>query len=488
MRSTDPNFCRYCARLIYGWGGQHGQYSESVEESSALQEMKQLSMSQVRLRIEFLLSKGYDKRVPIRMHEQSMMAHGEASTKLIATLSSSEKISSAQFLVQSTIVNLRSIFNYLGEELIPYLSAVPLEGVKSGFDLKEEFGLLLKTLSDDSIYQENNDGDLGYCAYDSEEEARLFEELDHLLETQERAEMFNGNSLKFMANSFQKAFLKISELEFVFRKVFKSFISKTKLPYSWYLCIQVCDAFRTDFSASDRSGQKEPTIASQSQLLRGLELLSISEVNVYELQEIFEDGKSSYEAECQKVEGYDSINIPLRHFIAGSEKLRSYLLALPSDPIYCALVNTQLSLYVSDQLVKLLSQDARIYDVSHINKMIYSSVSGDNLWYVVLSGKLRVHVMAMSDDEDEKSFDLCQGEVFGGLAFYDGKSLADQPIFNVEIAEAAKFIEMRGDLVRQLTQDPKYQKEMQRLVSVLSGTHVWAFLDCLWISWRQIEF
>lgn len=209
---------------------------------------------------------------------------------------------------------------------------------------------------------------------------------------------------------------------------------------------------------------------------------------MYELQDIFEDGKSSYESECQKMEGYDSINIPLRYFIAGSEKLRSCLLALPSDPVYCALVKTQLPMYVSDEMVKLLSQDARIYDVSQINKTIYSSVGGDNLWYVVLSGKLRVHVMAMSDDEDEKSFDLCQGEVFGGLAFYDGKSLADQPIFNVEIAEAAKFIEMRGDLVRQLTQDPKYQKEMQRLVSVLSGTHVWAFLDCLWISWRQIEF
>ena len=185
--------------------------------------MKRLSMSQVRLRIEFLLSKGYDKRVPVRMHEQSIMAHHEASTKLIATMSSSEMISSAQVLVQSTIVNLRNIFNYVGENLIPYLSAVPLEGVKSGFDLKEEFEQLLKTLSDNSIYQENSDGDLGYCAYDSEEEARLFEELDHLLETQERAEMFNGNSLKFMANSFQKAFLKISELEHVFKKVFDYF-------------------------------------------------------------------------------------------------------------------------------------------------------------------------------------------------------------------------------------------------------------------------
>ena len=190
---------------------------------------------------------------------------------------------------------------------------------------------------------------------------------------------------------------------------------------------------------------------------------------MYELQDIFEDGKSSYESECQKMEGYDSINIPLRYFIAGSEKLRSCLLALPSDPVYCALVKTQLPMYVSDEMVKLLSQDARIYDVSQINKTIYSSVGGDNLWYVVLSGKLRVLVMAMSDDAEDKSFDVCEGELFGGLAIYDCKSLADQPSFKIEIVEATKFIEMKGDLLRQLRQDPMYQKEIQRLILLLSG-------------------
>ena len=222
-------FCRYCARLIYGWGGKYGPFYNTDEEVFLLQEMKNISMGQVRERIDFFLSKGYDKRVPIRTQEQCIVEYHEASTKLIASLGNNPSVLDAESLLHNAILKLRDIFYFISDTIVPYLSAVPLEGVKSSFDLKMEVSLLLQIVSDEALYEEKDDSDQGYCAYDSEEEARLFDELDLLLETQERAEMFRGNSFKFMANSFQKAFLRISELENAFKKVFFLFEFSTRL-------------------------------------------------------------------------------------------------------------------------------------------------------------------------------------------------------------------------------------------------------------------
>ena len=225
----DILFRRYCARLIYGWGGKYGPFYDTDDQASLLQEMINTSMSQVREKINFYLSKGYDKRVPIRTQEQCILEYHEASTKLIASLGNNPSVLDAESFIHDAILKLRNIFGFIGDNIVPYLSAVPLEGVKSGFDLKTEFSLLLQMVSDEALYEENHDSDQGYCAYDSEEEARLFDELDLLLETQERAEMFRGNSFKFMANSFQKAFLRISELENAFKKVFFLFEFSTRL-------------------------------------------------------------------------------------------------------------------------------------------------------------------------------------------------------------------------------------------------------------------
>ena len=107
--------------------------------------------------------------------------------------------------------------------------------------------------------------------------------------------------------------------------------------------MQICDAFRVD------RNYLEPSIASQSELLRGMENLSIPNVNVFELEEIFEDGKRTYIADCS-TNDIETIKTPLRYFIAGSEKLRSYLLALPSDPVYCSLMKTQLRNFVSNDI------------------------------------------------------------------------------------------------------------------------------------------
>ena len=232
--------------------------------------------------------------------------------------------------------------------------------------------------------------------------------------------------------------------------------------------MQICDAFRVDRE------HLEPLIASQSELLRGMELLSIPDVNVFELEEIFEDGKKTYIADSSTKANTDPIKIPLRYFIAGSEKLRSSLLALPSDPVYCSLLKTQLRYFVSNDVVKVLSEGARLYEVSQTNKMIYSSDGGENVWFAVLSGKLQVKIRYGMDDVHDKNVDLCEGELFGGCLLSsllrEENLLSDALSFQVDVIDASKYVELSGDRLMKLKTDPLHQSEAKKLIEILSGS------------------
>ena len=64
-----------------------------------------------------------------------------------------------------------------------------------------------------NLQQENDDGDDINQAIDSDEETKLFEELDALMEAQERADAFKGNVHQLMAQTFQKVSRRVVELE-----------------------------------------------------------------------------------------------------------------------------------------------------------------------------------------------------------------------------------------------------------------------------------
>ena len=230
--------------------------------------------------------------------------------------------------------------------------------------------------------------------------------------------------------------------------------------------MQICDAFRVD------RNYLEPSIASQSELLRGMENLSIPNVNVFELEEIFEDGKRTYIADCS-TNDIETIKTPLRYFIAGSEKLRSYLLALPSDPVYCSLMKTQLRNFVSNDIVKVLSEGARMYEVKQAKKMIYSSDGDENVWFAVLSGKLQVRIRYGIDNVCDKSVDLCEGELFGGCLMCallrEGILLSDTLSFQVDVVDSSTYVELSGDRLLKLKTDPLYQSEANKLLTFLSG-------------------
>jgi hypothetical protein len=60
---------------------------------------------------------------------------------------------------------------------------------------------------------EHDDLDEINQAIDSDEEAKLFEELDALMDAQERALAFKGNAHQLMAQAFQKVSRRVVELE-----------------------------------------------------------------------------------------------------------------------------------------------------------------------------------------------------------------------------------------------------------------------------------
>jgi hypothetical protein len=216
---------RYCAHLIYSWGGILGTLDGTAEGDKLIVEMQTHSMLEVRNLVDHLMAKEYDLREPIRQSEQEFLQNWEVSLKLIVLLhESKEKVMEGCHLVQNTVTSVLDILKNIRSLLIPYLGLVPMKGSK--LDFISEFDTMYLALTEEHerletrhIVVKGEDGDNQIFAIDSDEETRLFEELDQLMDAQERAQAFKGNAHKFMANSVQKVFRQISELENAFRLV-----------------------------------------------------------------------------------------------------------------------------------------------------------------------------------------------------------------------------------------------------------------------------
>lgn len=186
-------------------------------------------MLEVRTLVDHLMAKEYDLREPVRQSEQQHLQNFETSLQVIIRLNETkEKVVEGSHLVQHILTSVLDMFCAVRETLIPYLSKVPMKGSKQGTDFITEFDALFNALTEaherlehGHVTIKGEDVENQMFAIDSDEEARLFEELDQLMDAQERAQAFRGNAHKFMANSVQKAFRQISEMENAFRLVRK---------------------------------------------------------------------------------------------------------------------------------------------------------------------------------------------------------------------------------------------------------------------------
>ncbi len=178
-----------------------------------MEELEQISIDDVRKLINHLIEKGYDKRIPERRSEQEIKVSYEVSSELVLlTESIKTELIKGSALIEGKTAVLSNLLNDFRSCLQPLLASV-ISGSRSRRDstFADCDGLLealeLGPDKGESFLDDH------YGAIDSDEEALLYEELDNLMEAQERALLFKGNTAKFMANSFQKLFLRIQELE-----------------------------------------------------------------------------------------------------------------------------------------------------------------------------------------------------------------------------------------------------------------------------------
>jgi hypothetical protein len=204
-----------------------GSLNGTAEGEKLLSEMEKHSMLEVRNLVDNLMAKEYDLREPVRQSEQQNLQNFEASLQIIVRFHQTrEKVSEGSHSVQLVITNVLEMLRGVRETFIPILSKVPMKGSKDGTEFIVEFDALFRTLNEAQerlehghVMVKGEEIENQMHAIDSDEEARLFEELDQLMDAQERAQAFRGNAHKFMANAVQKAFRHISEMENAFRLV-----------------------------------------------------------------------------------------------------------------------------------------------------------------------------------------------------------------------------------------------------------------------------
>ena len=184
-------------------------------------------MLDVRNLVDHLMAKEYDLREPVRQSDQEIIQCFETSLQIIVRLiEMKEKVVLGSQGVQLVVTSVVDILRTVRGTLIQHLSKVPMKGSKHGSEFIREFDVLFQSLTEAHerlelahVTIKGDDNENQMFAIDSDEETRLFEELDQLMDAQERAQAFRGHAHKFMANSVQKVFRQISELENAFRLV-----------------------------------------------------------------------------------------------------------------------------------------------------------------------------------------------------------------------------------------------------------------------------
>ena len=182
---------------------------EGTEEGSRLMAtLAEININDVRFLIKRLIKGGYDKKMPVRPSEQEILVAFESSLQVIEHLAmihqeihaNKEKVQTETNFLQRTILDIASV-------LTPLMAIPDIVEGNLAKDFQDQF-LALK-----SYQQEHDDMDEVNQAIDSDEEAKLFEELDALMEAQERALAFKGNAHQLMAQAFQKVSKRVVDLE-----------------------------------------------------------------------------------------------------------------------------------------------------------------------------------------------------------------------------------------------------------------------------------
>jgi hypothetical protein len=181
-----------------------------------------INLDDVREKVDGMLLKQYDKRDPVVQSEQELLCYFETGMHFIERLGDTK--SSIDEFVSHLLEQMNSIKNVLHElpDSLRYMSNIPSRSSKIQ-NSTSSLDTILQELKDfaapTDLSKESSVYSTSFWEVDSDEEEMLFEEIDILMDTQERAEAFKGDKQKFLANSIQCAFRRILELEHAFQRV-----------------------------------------------------------------------------------------------------------------------------------------------------------------------------------------------------------------------------------------------------------------------------
>jgi uncharacterized membrane protein YheB (UPF0754 family) len=202
------SFCRYCAKLIHGWGGRLGTLAETEEGKRLMSELNEIDINDVRFLIKRLIKGGYDRKIPARPSEQDTLTSLESSLLVVEHLARiRDDVHDFKSSVEQQAIFLQDAII----EVCSMLQHVFLAQETAQSNMSKEFEELFSSLRTNQL--DHDDVDEMNQAIDSDEEAKLFEELDMLMEAQERADTFRGNVHQLMAQTFQRVSRRLLELE-----------------------------------------------------------------------------------------------------------------------------------------------------------------------------------------------------------------------------------------------------------------------------------
>jgi hypothetical protein len=244
-------------------------------------------------------------------------------------------------------------------------------------------------------------------------------------------------------------------------------------------------SFKT--AAQDLS-RTEPILMGHDEIRTALETFSVLRMNQYEFEEMFEEAIQYIKAcgidhsEFQmlettntsdgKVSGTenDITYLPLPFLIAGSESFRQKLLKLPTDPIFCTLMTSNLSSFIPEEQIRALSKGGKEREIFRIGVKLFSSQKdvNPNNWAFIVSGKLRVSIDSSTSFSNEavlESYELGPGECFGGFGILKHESVWSHVV--IETIEPSKVLELQGESLVNFVE--KYEVIGKRLLSMMGG-------------------
>ena len=217
-------------------------------------------------------------------------------------------------------------------------------------------------------------------------------------------------------------------------------------------------------------------------------MLSVSGLSHFEIEDMFEEALQYKQSRAKLLktrhmeEGDDFLDesmhdgivrISVTALIAGSNSFRQHLLQLKTDSIYCSLMQSSLHSILSSSNIRFLAKDGKEIEISRSGSSVYvSKQNRTGIWYVLVSGKLKIRLDRSSMDvlEEGLQYELNPGEIFGG---YGIQEVANEMDVVIETAQASKFIELSGELLNEFCKE--HPVDAVRLLSMMGGNFISTF-------------